>query len=674
MAFFARPASASAAVRIVNPNTQNEPIHTRDSSSLNRYTDSSQRRCRNVMIYGYCKFEDKGCVYYHPPKARSASPAAATTATSPMSAHAVNAPVFVPKASSLSLTSSPPPSALVTRQSLASSTQLDTQFYDDSQAHFDGYSAGYAQNMEVPFYTGPSQGYMSEPLDHHLYTPAIPSAFVTSSTDSHFIHTSSELRQVLLERSHTSRSAPILGSNLPEELQGYHTFVPIDTVSSSERKKFFNLDSVVYRAINSIDGIPYVLRRIENFRLMQQAAFNAIEAWSQIRHPNIVTVHEAFTTRTFNDSSLIVVYSYYPNAQTLFDAHMKSTTPSALPQHILNGGGRVFLGQSHSLPQLSQYGQMLPSHFASSLSLHQLQASGIPERVLWSYIVQIASAIKRVHEAGLAVRTIDATKILLTGKNRVRIGSCAVWDVLTYDQHLDMVALQHDDLQQFGRLIFALCCNNPQATTNGNFQKSLEIISKTYSHDVKNIALFLISKNHPHKNISTVFEMISGRLLTELDDAFEGMDRLENEMLSELENARLVRLLCKFGFINERPEFARDSRWSETGDRYIIKLFRDYVFHQIDERGNPVTNMSHVLTCLNKLDAGTEEKIMLVARDEQSCLVVSYKDIKACVEAAFSFFTVICLVPLPQDNIRVVIVRIWMVNHTVPSMCPIITS
>lgn len=31
-------------------------------------------------------------------------------------------------------------------------------------------------------------------------------------------------------------------------------------------------------------------------------------------------------------------------------------------------------------------------------------------------------------------------------------------------------------------------------------------------------------------------------------------DRLENELLSELENARLVRLLCKFGFINERPE------------------------------------------------------------------------------------------------------------------------
>jgi PAB-dependent poly(A)-specific ribonuclease subunit 3 len=33
-----------------------------------------------------------------------------------------------------------------------------------------------------------------------------------------------------------------------------------------------------------------------------------------------------------------------------------------------------------------------------------------------------------------------------------------------------------------------------------------------------------------------------------------GMDLLEGEMISELENARLVRLLTKFGFINERPE------------------------------------------------------------------------------------------------------------------------
>jgi hypothetical protein len=35
------------------------------------------------------------------------------------------------------------------------------------------------------------------------------------------------------------------------------------------------------------------------------------------------------------------------------------------------------------------------------------------------------------------------------------------------------------------------------------------------------------------------------------------MDFLEGELMSELENARLVRLLTKFGFINERPEYVQ---------------------------------------------------------------------------------------------------------------------
>jgi len=128
--------------------------------------------------------------------------------------------------------------------------------------------------------------------------------------------------------------------------------------------------------------------------------------------------------------------------------------------------------------------------------------------------------------------------------------------------------------------------------------------------------------------------------------------------MSELENGRLARLLTKMGFINERPEYAlqnhlpasypiltnvhssffrfgRSHRWSETGDRYIIKLFRDYVFHQVDENLDPVVNLTHVLTCLNKLDAGSDERMMLMARDEQSCLVVSYKDVKTCIESAY---------------------------------------
>lgn len=226
----------------------------------------------------------------------------------------------------------------------------------------------------------------------------------------------------------------------------------------------------------------------------------------------------------------------------------------------------------------------------------------------------------------------------------------------------------------FGRLLFCLACaGNPSAWTAPMFQKSLDWMGRWYKPEVKSVCLWLISKagnarHHHHggggssgsggsgagggggggqhngsagggqgvKSIDQLLDMIRPKIVAEMEESMLATDRLEAELLSELENARLVRLLCKFGFINERPEFALEPRWSETGDRYIIKLFRDYVFHQVDEHGNPVVNMTHVLTCLNKLDAGSEERIMLVSRDDTSCLVVSYKEIKACMEGAFS--------------------------------------
>lgn len=44
-----------------------------------------------------------------------------------------------------------------------------------------------------------------------------------------------------------------------------------------------------------------------------------------------------------------------------------------------------------------------------------------------------------------------------------------------------------------------------------------------------------------------------------------------------------------------------DTMWSETGDRYMLKLFRDYLFHQVDENGAPWMDMAHIVQCLNKV-------------------------------------------------------------------------
>ena len=159
-----------------------------------------------------------------------------------------------------------------------------------------------------------------------------------------------------------------------------------------------------------------------------------------------------------------------------------------------------------------------------------------------------------------------------------------------------------------------------------------------------------------------------------------------------------------------RAPLLTDSRGA--GDRYLLKLFRDFVFHQVSEDGAPLLDWGLVAEALTKLDAGpplpfsphrcqcnmrtrrlpdringplhdqqyvnrshlcgqtagrrkaeacsvpgrthgsqrfrvksttsscraagVPEKVLLLSRDEMSMLVVSYGDVKRCLEAAWS--------------------------------------
>ena len=41
------------------------------------------------------------------------------------------------------------------------------------------------------------------------------------------------------------------------------------------------------------------------------------------------------------------------------------------------------------------------------------------------------------------------------------------------------------------------------------------------------------------------------------------------------------RLLTKLCTVVDRADLNGDASWSEYGDRYMLKLFRDYIFHQV---------------------------------------------------------------------------------------------
>lgn len=473
------------------------------------------------------------------------------------------------------------------------------------------------------FYQG--QSGFAQPLQYHLYAPLGPHRenLLSYQRTVHDMFIPDALREELQRKAEASLQV-LPNSSLPSQVDDFHSLVPLDT-TNQKNATIFGYPSWVYKAVSTKDGKVYALRRLEGYRLTNEKSIRSVQAWKRVDNANVVTIHDAFTTGAFGDRSLIFVTDYHPLSKTL-------------AEHYFGPGAR----------------------FASRMSGGQTS-----EQVLWSYCVQMASALKTIHGMGLAARLVDLSKVLLTSKGRVRLNGCAVLDVVNYDVQVNAADLQQEDLLQFGRLMLALASNS--AVMAHHAPKSMDFLSRAYSTEFKDAVLWLLSPapaKAPAKTIDQFLQGIAGQVTTSLNHALQHDDQLQSELMRELENGRLVRLMAKLNFINERPEFDHDRQWSETGDRYLLKLFRDHVFHQVEpasgtqSAGNnnhsstagggtnaaaappgsatvPVVDLGHVITCLNKLDAGVDEKVTLVSRDEQNCLVVSYRELKRGVDNAF---------------------------------------
>lgn len=94
-------------------------------------------------------------------------------------------------------------------------------------------------------------------------------------------------------------------SGLPLEVHVYHSLYPLEPPppqQQGEGTHYYGHPSTVYKATCSVDGRNYALIRIEGFRLVNELAMSAVEAWRRIRHCNVASIREAFTTRAFGDS------------------------------------------------------------------------------------------------------------------------------------------------------------------------------------------------------------------------------------------------------------------------------------------------------------------------------------------------------------------------------------
>ena len=141
-------------------------------------------------------------------------------------------------------------------------------------------------------------------------------------------------------------------------------------------------------------------------------------------------------TDIFFIPALILVYDYHAGSQTLLSKYF---TPSS--EH-LNGGG----GNGHADPF---GGDARPFSHKSSLSRTMATGPMLSENDIWSLIMQITAGLKAIHQAGLACRTLDPTKLIITGK-RVRFSCLGVTDIVSFDPNQTNQLAVTNHFQQVG--------------------------------------------------------------------------------------------------------------------------------------------------------------------------------------------------------------------------------
>uniref|UniRef100_A0A8C5GMQ3 C3H1-type domain-containing protein n=1 Tax=Gouania willdenowi TaxID=441366 RepID=A0A8C5GMQ3_GOUWI len=367
------------------------------------------------------------------------------------------------------------------------------------------------------FYTDNTPAPMSGMVfpTYHIYPPTAPHvAYMQPKANAPSFFMADELRQELINR-HLMTMAQIDHSentDVPSEVDSYHSLFPLEALPPPNRmQKTSNFSYITscYKAVNSKDDLPYCLRRIHGFRLVNTKCMMLVDMWKKIQHSNSVTLREVFTTKAFGDHSLVFSYDFHAGAETMFSRHFND--PAADSYFTKRKWGQ------HEPPPPRQHAGLLP------------------ESLIWAYIVQLSSALRTIHTAGLACRVMDPSKILITGKTRLRVNCVGVFDVLTFDNsqtnHLGLMPqYQQADLVSLGKVVLALACNSLAGIQRENLQKAMELVSINYSSDLKNLILYLLTEQSRLRSVNDIMPMIGARFYTQLDASQMRNDVIEEDL------------------------------------------------------------------------------------------------------------------------------------------------
>lgn len=416
---------------------------------------------------------------------------------------------------------------------------------------------------------------------------------------------SNDLRNSLLKKNEATLQS-FSHSNLPECVNIYHTLVPIDK-NYKEISAVWNLKADIYKVFSTFDGNAYTLRVINhNFEITDESPFKSINKWKSISNANIVQLHDGFTNCSFGDCCIILVYDYYPNSETLLSFYKKNKNTTSTKNSVKD--------------------------------------------VIWSFLIQLTNALITIHSKNLAARSsINLSKIIVTNENRIRFSACGVSEILNYVEDKTKIRetgfknyikiLQSDDIKNLGKIMVQLT----KLMTSSNLKESYSdtdifTLKNSYSDFIGSSffdALFALTNPSPDLTLQIFAqEHLTSNIFTTIDSFQNSCDFMENQLMTELENGRLFRLMTKLSFvITKSPEEVDNKNF------HLVKLFYHHVFSQIDENEKPILDLSNVLSHLNKLDAGIDEKIMLISKDKNSCVIVIYKELKDIIESIYLSLT-----------------------------------
>jgi PAB-dependent poly(A)-specific ribonuclease subunit 3 len=403
----------------------------------------------------------------------------------------------------------------------------------------------------------------------------------------------------------------------------------------NNRSSSFGYVSSTFAVTSREDGYRYCLHRFDNVRgVSPKIAHTVTEMWTTIHkntsstlltgvsstiqnHPGIVTFVRCFVA----SRALFFVHHYIPGAQSLRQflvtlrqqhhqhqqyqqyhhqqqqqQHQEQLLPISLP-----------LPESQIWSCLSQLVSAIRTVHGCQLAVRSIQTNHILVNLSTSIPADVEESIHELNQQ----MPPKCTRI------RLRLNCVGIVDALEFESRKNMTDLQQQDIRDLGYLVLSLTTgieitsqlvatehnnhqqqhyplhnttttnnNNNNANKNSSITKSTTLarcedyLRRHYSRDLHNLVMTLIQPGTPYATPPTIFDLSSVVMhrtyFDEQDTLYRSCDRTTNALAAEYESGRALRLLLKLGFVNERPEYGHNRRWSQSGDCYIISLFRDY--------------------------------------------------------------------------------------------------